>query len=313
MTKLCPRGKAAAKRKFKVYPSAYANAYASKICAGKIKDPSGTKRKDWGPKKAKVGMAVNAGSQSGMGRLQKSGLKLSKGGGSDFETSATRIKPYGKTHKVKIERLKSRKKVKNLPIGPPLSGDKGMQQPFSKYDEKMYTKPKKKMMSGGFGIFGKKKKEEEKKSVQEENANKKKKRLEELRKEIGAKKGKMMIMIAIGKPKKAKEGMMATPKPDKDIDTQKKPIFPKNKKKAPPGDPKERHEYLRNLQNPKSEYDKKGKLKYTFANKGKIMQVANKLEKASKAHAGQAKTLKSLKLSRGGGAAIRGTNFKGVF
>ena len=30
MTKLCPRGKAAAKRKFKVYPSAYANAYAAK-------------------------------------------------------------------------------------------------------------------------------------------------------------------------------------------------------------------------------------------------------------------------------------------
>ncbi len=41
--KLCPRGKAAAKRKFDVYPSAYANAYASKICAGKIKDPSGEK------------------------------------------------------------------------------------------------------------------------------------------------------------------------------------------------------------------------------------------------------------------------------
>ncbi len=51
MTKLCARGKAAAKRKFKVYPSAYANAYASKICAGKIKDPSGLKRKDFkGPK-----------------------------------------------------------------------------------------------------------------------------------------------------------------------------------------------------------------------------------------------------------------------
>ena len=54
MTKLCPRGKAAAKRKFKVYPSAYANAYASKICAGKAKDPSGVKRKDWGPKKMKT-------------------------------------------------------------------------------------------------------------------------------------------------------------------------------------------------------------------------------------------------------------------
>ena len=58
MTKLCARGKAAAKRKFSVYPSAYANAYASKICAGKIKDPSGTKRKDWGPKKANKGLAI---------------------------------------------------------------------------------------------------------------------------------------------------------------------------------------------------------------------------------------------------------------
>ena len=44
-TKLCHRGKSAAKRKFKVYRSAYANAYASKICAGKIKDPSGAKKK----------------------------------------------------------------------------------------------------------------------------------------------------------------------------------------------------------------------------------------------------------------------------
>ena len=56
MTKLCPRGKAAAKRKFKVYPSAYTNAYASRICAGKIKDPSGVKRKDFkGRKPASMG------------------------------------------------------------------------------------------------------------------------------------------------------------------------------------------------------------------------------------------------------------------
>ena len=55
MTKLCPRGKAAAKRKIKVYPSAYANAYASKICAGKIKDPSGVKRKDFRGSKAEGG------------------------------------------------------------------------------------------------------------------------------------------------------------------------------------------------------------------------------------------------------------------
>ena len=61
MTKLCPRGKAAAKRKFKVYPSAYANAYASKICAGKIKDPSGVKRKDFrGPKPAAKGAMIKA-------------------------------------------------------------------------------------------------------------------------------------------------------------------------------------------------------------------------------------------------------------
>jgi hypothetical protein len=30
------RGKAAAKRKFKVYPSAYANMYASAVCSGKV-------------------------------------------------------------------------------------------------------------------------------------------------------------------------------------------------------------------------------------------------------------------------------------
>jgi len=59
MTKLCPRGKAAAKRKFKVYPSAYANAYASRICAGKIKDPSGVKRKDFRGSKAEGGPAEN--------------------------------------------------------------------------------------------------------------------------------------------------------------------------------------------------------------------------------------------------------------
>ena len=43
MAKLCPRGKAAAKRKFKVYPSAYANMYASAVCSGKV--TTGGKRK----------------------------------------------------------------------------------------------------------------------------------------------------------------------------------------------------------------------------------------------------------------------------
>ena len=71
MTKLCPRGKAAAKRKFKVYPSAYANAYASRICAGKIKDPSGVKRKDFRGSKAEGGL---------MGELNRPDRGYKKGG-----------------------------------------------------------------------------------------------------------------------------------------------------------------------------------------------------------------------------------------
>ena len=77
MTKLCARGKAAAKRKFKVYPSAYANAYASKICAGKIKDPSGTKRKDWGPKKANKGL--HAETKKVKNKDPRKGLEFKKG------------------------------------------------------------------------------------------------------------------------------------------------------------------------------------------------------------------------------------------
>ena len=57
MAKLCPRGKAAAKRKFKVYPSAYANMYASAVCSGKV-TPGGKRQK-----KAKGGLCTK-----GMGR-----------------------------------------------------------------------------------------------------------------------------------------------------------------------------------------------------------------------------------------------------
>jgi hypothetical protein len=51
MAKLCAKGKAAAKRKFSVYPSAYANMYASGVCSGKI-TPGGKKKN----KKASGGM-----------------------------------------------------------------------------------------------------------------------------------------------------------------------------------------------------------------------------------------------------------------
>ena len=73
MTKLCPRGKAAAKRKFKGYPSAYANAYASKICAGKIKDPSGVKRKDFRGRKPAMGGGM---SSRGLGRAFMKGGRV---------------------------------------------------------------------------------------------------------------------------------------------------------------------------------------------------------------------------------------------
>ena len=95
MTKLCPRGKAAAKRKFKVYPSAYANAYASRICAGKIKDPSGVIRKDFrGPKPAGKALggrvkAAGGGLMEATQRLRRQGLR---GGG----FMAKRAMFYGK-------------------------------------------------------------------------------------------------------------------------------------------------------------------------------------------------------------------------
>tara|TARA_B100000214_G_scaffold361895_1_gene325787 strand:- start:2600 stop:3538 length:939 start_codon:yes stop_codon:yes gene_type:complete len=43
--KLCPAGKAAAKRKFKVYPSAYANGWAVQYCRGKFRGKKKGKKK----------------------------------------------------------------------------------------------------------------------------------------------------------------------------------------------------------------------------------------------------------------------------
>jgi len=59
MGKLCARGKAAAKARFKVYPSAYANMYASAVCSGKV-TPGGKKK----AKKKAMGGSINELSQS---------------------------------------------------------------------------------------------------------------------------------------------------------------------------------------------------------------------------------------------------------
>ena len=43
-TKLCARGKAAAKSKFKVYPSAYGNGFAVQVCQGRMPGLDGKKK-----------------------------------------------------------------------------------------------------------------------------------------------------------------------------------------------------------------------------------------------------------------------------
>ena len=68
MAKLCAKGKAAAKRKFSVYPSAYANMYASGVCSGKI-TPGGKK----GKRKKAMGGGM---AQRGLGRAFMNGGRV---------------------------------------------------------------------------------------------------------------------------------------------------------------------------------------------------------------------------------------------
>lgn len=151
MTKLCARGKSAAKRKFKVYPSAYANAYASKICAGKIKDPSGTKRKDWGPKKAKVGMAVTAGAQSGMGRLEKSGLMKAKKGKMMIMIAIGKAKPKKAKEGLSVSHMQEMKKasIKTKKVAKALHKASGLHKEQAKTLESI-----KLVRGGGIAIRG---------------------------------------------------------------------------------------------------------------------------------------------------------------
>ena len=72
MGKLCARGKAAAKRKFKVYPSAYANMYASAVCSGKV-TPGGKKK----PKKKADGSMIES---NRLSQQRKKVSHLNKGG-----------------------------------------------------------------------------------------------------------------------------------------------------------------------------------------------------------------------------------------
>jgi len=84
MAKLCARGKAAAKRKFKVYPSAYANMYASAVCSGKV-TPGGRKNKAMGGSinsvsqdRKKVSNYRQGGIAKGCGGIMKNRRKITK-------------------------------------------------------------------------------------------------------------------------------------------------------------------------------------------------------------------------------------------
>jgi len=217
MTKLCPRGKAAAKRKFKVYPSAYANAYASKICAGKAKDPSGVRRKDWGPKKAKVGMAVDV-------------IKAKKG---------VDVAPYI----IKQSSQSGNTKIDDQGVGLDI---------YSKY--------------GNFGIS-------KNKNTQTQGDNKLKTKSKNITYGKNIKVGKSSNITIEGNYGKSKN------KFDKRTTKGGKITFTK---------------------------------KFSKGGQNKINKVIKGLKKASKLHAGQAKTLKTIKV-RGGGMAMQGMNFKGVF
>ena len=69
--KLCAKGKAAAKRKFDVYPSAYANMYGSAVCSGKVKP---------GGKKKKISSTKTEGKKGTMPKM-KIGVHKSRAGG----------------------------------------------------------------------------------------------------------------------------------------------------------------------------------------------------------------------------------------
>ena len=274
MTKLCARGKSAAKRKFKVYPSAYANAYASKICAGKIKDPSGTKRKDWGPKKAFLG-----------GLFKKKDEKKK-----EIQKEENIFKKRKQDQRTKQQRLEELKKEMGMSKG----GGADM--------SKVKTK---------------------KKNILDKVTDKLNKAGEAYKKL-----GEAGLNVLRGNvPVKKSVGGGA------DMSTMKK-----KKKKPAPGGGRERHEYMKNIQNPISEYGPKGKLKYTGAKVGMNVTAGGqsamgRLEKSGmlRAYTGRAvrqpsETNKEFEMrheyhtpfkkpqkAKGGGIAIKGTNFKGVF
>jgi len=167
-------------------------------------------------------------------------------------------------------------------------------------------------MSGGFGIFSKKKAQADEPDKKESNESKKKKRLEELKKEIGMKDGG--ISRREGGRRKPKTGLPSLPgKP------QPSPGRPPRKKKD-----REDLDKTKNQPRPDFgvEYDRDGppnpgkKITGYAVKKGGLIGGQKKLDanKDGQISGEDFKILKAKKNKmKGGGIAIKGTNFKGVY
>ena len=122
MAKLCPKGKAAAKRKFDVYPSAYANMYASAVCSGKVK-PGGKKKKKTIKKKTGGGLRkwvgekwVDIGAPKKNGKFQPCGRKKAKGSKRKYPKCV----PLAKANRMSASQKQSavkRKRAKKQGVG----------------------------------------------------------------------------------------------------------------------------------------------------------------------------------------------------
>tara|TARA_R110000744_G_scaffold107887_1_gene204548 strand:+ start:78 stop:494 length:417 start_codon:yes stop_codon:yes gene_type:complete len=127
MAKLCPRGKAAAKRKFDVYPSAYANMYASAVCSGKV-TPGGKKNKKKKVVGAKTGGGlrkwvseewVDIGAPKKNGKYQPCGRKSTTGTKRKYPKCVPLAKAKGMSSSEKNSAVKRKRAVKQGVKGKP--------------------------------------------------------------------------------------------------------------------------------------------------------------------------------------------------
>jgi len=78
MGKLCPEGKAAAKIKFKVYPSAYSNIWASKYCKGEVGRKKMSNGGNVSQERKKVSNYKQGGVAKGCGAVLENKRKVTK-------------------------------------------------------------------------------------------------------------------------------------------------------------------------------------------------------------------------------------------